>query len=329
MDIRKVIFLITGIVFIGTFGFMQIENLGFFDAIHLTISTITTVGYGDITPETTLGRLFSDFVMVFGIGAALYAIGIIMELFIGGRVEEVFKEVLRLKDNNKNIQDMSGHTIVCGFGRVGNATAHGLRSRGIELVVIDNSDEMLKKMPEEVAYIVGNATQEDVLVEAGVERAETLITTLPSDGDNILITLTGKSLNPKLRCVARASTFDSERQMYHAGAEIVVIPEVMGAIKVVGSILSPDAYDFIAPALAGEARWSVDSVSVDEGSPMLGKSIEEIGMQKKTGAIIIGIKRGGKYASNPPSDFAVTAGDVLIVFGDSKQIGDAAKLLSG
>ena len=212
------------VVATGTVGFMAIEGLPFDKAFHLTIATITTVGYGDVAPATTAGRYFSDFMMLFGIGVVLYALTQFMETVISGRL----RELLRMVDYAPIIGKMNDHTVVCGYGRVGRAAVASLRSENVDVVVLDRNEDVLAELPKEIPRIVGDCTIDDVLMKAGVQRAKVALVTFGSDADSILTVVSLKYLKPGINTIVRVARHENIDKMYRVGADTVVSPELEG-----------------------------------------------------------------------------------------------------
>lgn len=212
------------VVAIGTAGFMAIEGLPFDKAFHLTIATVTTVGYGDVVPATTAGRYFSDFIMLFGIGVVLYSLTQFMETVISGRLREVFKMV----DYGPFVEKMNDHTVVCGYGRVGKAAADVLLAEKVDFVVVDKEETALADLPKQVPRIVGDCTREDVLARAGIRRAKVALVTFGHDADSILTVVTLKYLKPRINVIVRVAQHENIDKMYKVGADTVVSPELEG-----------------------------------------------------------------------------------------------------
>lgn len=212
------------VVAIGTAGFMAIEGLPFDKAFHLTIATITTVGYGDVVPTTAGGRYFSDFIMLFGIGVVFYSFTQLIEAVISGRLREAFKMV----DYGPLIENMNEHTVVCGYGRVGKAAVEVLLAEKVGVVVVDKEEPALADLPKQVPRIVGDCTREDVLAKAGIQKAKVALVTFGRDADSILTVVTLKYLKPGINVIVRVAQHENIDKMYKVGADTVVSPELEG-----------------------------------------------------------------------------------------------------
>jgi voltage-gated potassium channel len=212
------------VVATGTLGFMGIEGLPFDKAFHLTIATITTVGYGDVAPASTAGRYFSDFIMLFGIGVVFYGLTQLMETVISGRL----RELLKMVDYVPMIEKMKDHTVVCGYGRVGKAAVASLCSENVQLVVVDRHEAALADLPKDIPRIVGDCTRDEVLSRAGIQRAKVALVTFGNDADSILTVVSLKYLKPGINAIVRVAQHENIDKMYKVGADTVVSPELEG-----------------------------------------------------------------------------------------------------
>ncbi len=222
--VLEVLALLSLLVLAGTVGFIVLEGLSPMEALHLTLQTITTVGYGTPIIQTEEGRLFSNVLMVFGVGAALYAFWLIMDLTMGSHI----RRALGRRSYRGELSRMKNHIILCGYGRVGQAAAERLIVSGRELVVICQDEENLAYLDERIPRIVGDATEEDVLKEAGIEHADTVLIAFGDDSDTILAIVTAKALNHDVRVIARASLKENTRKMAKVGANEIIVPELVG-----------------------------------------------------------------------------------------------------
>ncbi len=213
----------------GTIGFMLLEDLPPADALHLTIQTITTVGYGDPQIETPEGRMFSNFLMIFGVGIALYVFWAVMDVTIGTQI----RRALGVRTYRREIGRMKNHVILCGHGRVGESTSEQLMRKGVEFLVIDKDEHNLESLHDKVPRIIGDATEDDTLKEAGIERAKSVLIAFGDDSDTILCIVTCRALNPKLKIFARSSHPDNIGKMKKVGADRVIMPAWEGGRRMV------------------------------------------------------------------------------------------------
>jgi voltage-gated potassium channel len=216
--------LFIAVVVCGTLGFMVIEGLSFDKAFHLTIATVTTVGYGDVAPASTAGRFFSDFMMLFGIGVVFYSLTQLMETVISGRL----RELLKMVDYAPIIEKMTDHTVVCGYGRVGKAAVKSLCSEMVDVVVVDKDEAAFADLPKAIVRIVGDCTHDEVLSQAGIQRAKVVLVTFGNDADSILTVVSLKYLKPGINTIVRVAQHQNIDKMYKVGADTVVSPELEG-----------------------------------------------------------------------------------------------------
>jgi voltage-gated potassium channel len=224
LKLMTLISMFIGVIIGGTLGFMILENLRVDEAFHLTIGTITTAGGTDVTLRTAGGKYFSDFLMIFGIGVGFYSFSQIIDLVVSGKLREMFKMV----DYEGMVAKVKDHVIVCGFGRVGQAAVESLRRQGIEVVVLDRKEEMLKDLDKSVPRIIGDSTKDEDLVRAGIGRARVVLVTYGQDADAIMTVVTVKYMKPSLLTVVRAENQENIDKMYKVGADSVISPELEG-----------------------------------------------------------------------------------------------------
>jgi voltage-gated potassium channel len=233
----QVFLLLAILILSGTVGFMFFEDLPPADALHLTIQTITTVGYGDpqiVTPE---GRMFSNFLMIFGVGIALYVFWAVMDVSVGTQI----RRALGVRTYRREIGRMKNHIILCGHGRVGEATSEQLIEKGVEFLVIDRSEKSMESLPENVPRFTGDATEDDTLKKAGIARAKTVLIAFGDDSDTILCIVTCRALNPKLKIFARSSNPENIGKMKKVGADKVIMPAWEGGRRMVHYITEATA----------------------------------------------------------------------------------------
>jgi voltage-gated potassium channel len=322
-NIRKIALLLVPlllILFVGTFGYMLLENTSFADGLYLTVITITTVGYGDIVPIHTAGRIFTVVLVFCGVGYVMYLFGKITEAMVEGGL----RKIVERRKMHKKIAKLKDHYIVCGFGRIGMEICSILQENNRPFVVIERDKEVVKEI-EALGYVdlMGEASDDDILLEAGIKRAKGLIAVVSSDADNLYITLTARGLNPDLFILARSSgVHGAARKLKRAGASRVISPYSIGARRMAQLIVRPTVMDFIDIAMeAGELGLRMEELVVSEESSIAGTSLIESGLRKKYDIIVIAIKRGDKAMFfNPKPDTEIQAGDILIVLGDSDHI---------
>lgn len=302
---------------IGTLWYWQIEDFGLLDGFYQTVITVSTVGFGEVQPLDATGRMFTTLLIIGGVGALLYAIGGLFEELIEGQLYRFGRRRMEHR-----IERLNDHVIVCGYGRVGREIASlvGLPER---VAVVENDQERCR-WASEAGYPVinGDATSDDDLSRAGVERASTIVISLHSDGDAISTAISARHLNPQIRIVARANAANSERKLRIAGADHVVNPLDIGARRLVSFALSPAVADFVDVAMhGGTLEFRLEELIVPTSSPLVNLTIGEAQIREKTGALVLALRHSdGTYDVNPPPDTKLLAGLTVITVGTPEQI---------
>ena len=255
------------ILVFGSLGFVWLEGWNFFDALYMTVTTLTTVGYGEVHPLDRLGRIYNMALILAGMGVMLYIVGSLARVVIEGELQAVFGKRKLIK----HIRKLKNHYIICGFGRIGEIIARQLKGGGLSLVVIDKSPDQITRLEAlDHYFIFGDATRDEVLLEAGIERAKGLIAVVGSDADNVYVVLTARSLNPNLFIVARGEDPGSEQKLVRAGANKVESPYSMGGQKMAHTILHPTVVTFMELAMKEGVDWSMEEIAVGQTSSLRG-----------------------------------------------------------
>ena len=315
--IRIWLMVVFGAVVVGTAGYLILDpGWAFLDALYMTVITLTTVGFREVHPLSQAGQIWTMIVAVSGVGLIFGSVGIVAEYLV---VEATSgqREAKRMIDA---VNKLSGHYILCGFGRVGATVARELVHAGRKVVVIDILPESLARARNEgFLPVEGDATEEATLKRAGIERAKGLITTIDSDAHNVYVILSARSINPKLFVVARANTADSEGRLMQAGADRVVSPYTMAGHRLAELATRPRVVDFIDAALShGELAFSMEEVEVVAGGELDGTTIAAL---RDTGVFVLAIVTGARgYEANPPADRALKVGETLVVSGSSARL---------
>lgn len=309
---------IVGVISFGTIGYSVIEGWNFFDSLYMTIITLTTVGYGEVHTLTTAGRAFTIFLVLSGVGAMFYALGVAAKVIFEGEI----REILGRKKLNKKIEKIEDHYIICGYGRMGKIICKEMMQNNASFVVIERTTGILNSIDKDILVIEGDATQDSVLRTAGVERARALISVLSSDAENLYVVLSARGLNPKLKIVARASEEGVEDKLMRAGADNVISPYHIGGVRIAHTVLKPAVVDFIEFATRSRnIELQIEEIKVKEGSHIVGRGLDECGIRKDLGIIIVAIKRAaGDMEFNPTSTSVIKQGDTLIAMGETKQL---------
>ena len=317
---------LVAIIAIGTIGYEIIEGWSFLDSIFMTITTITTVGYREVHPLSDGGRIFSIFLILGGMGGAFYTLTGIITYIIEGNIGATLG---RRRMENK-INQLKDHFILCGFGRVGEEIANIFKEEEVSFVVIDNRPECAARAEQEgYLYIQGDATSDETLKEAGIEKARGLVAALGSDIDNTYITLSARGLYPSLFITARASDSEAEKKLRRTGANRIVSPNSIGARRMAMLALRPTVMDFLDTISRRRGpELQMENVAIDTNSSLNGLTIEEI--RRCSRATILALNsKNGILVPNPPSDEKVTAGDSLIIMGTSEQLNTLEAVCEG
>jgi len=309
---------IIGVIILGTFGYVLVEGWGLFDSFYMTIITLTTVGYEEVHKLTSRGRFFSIVLMLTGVGTMFYTFGVGARVLLEGEL----RSILGRKRLNKKIENLKNHYIVCGYGRMGRIICEELTRHKAPFLVIEGTPEIVASMDKELLVMQGDATQDAILKDAGIERAHGLISVLSSDADNLYVVLSARGLNPQLRIVARASEEGSSKKLMRAGADHVVSPYYIGGLRIAHTLLKPAVVDFIEFATRSEnLELQMEEIRVDERSRIIDQSLYESGIRKDLGVIIVAIKREtGTMEFNPTSTSIIRKGDTLVAMGQKGQL---------
>jgi voltage-gated potassium channel len=299
---------------------MVIEKFTFAEAFYMTTITITTTGFSEVRPLSGAGRLFTTILLIFSWLAFAFVLTRITQYIISGEINKFFKTRKIMSALSK----LSGHVVICGYGRNGQQAAHTLRVHGQPFVVIEHNEDILEEEDlTALIYLVGDATDDDVLLRAGVQRAKALITTLPEDADNVFIVLSARDLNSKIQIISRASDSSTVVKLKKAGADSVIMPDRIGGTHMATLVSKPDIIEFI-DYLSGEEGESISMESVGYNQlprELRDRSLADIMRWKKTGVNCIGVKTtDGKFVINPPEQILITSGMKVIVLGTRQQI---------
>ncbi|HEY0677690.1 MAG TPA: potassium channel protein [Chitinophagaceae bacterium] len=315
-------FIFVIIIIAGLIGYMTIEDFTFGEALYMTVITITTTGFSEVRPLSPVGRLFTTILLIFSWASFAFVLTRITQYIISGEINKFFKTRKLMVALSK----LSGHVIICGFGRNGQQAAHTLRVHGQPFVVIEQDEEIIEdELPSypDLIYIIGDSTDDEILTKAGVQRAKGLITTLPEDADNVFIVLSARDLQPRIQIISRASQTSSVLKLKKAGADSVIMPDRIGGTHMATLISKPDVIEFI-DYLSGEEGESIsmESVSYDQlPKEIRDRSLAEIMRWKKTGVNCIGVKTSdGKFVINPPEQILISKGMKVMVLGTRQQI---------
>ncbi|HEB75956.1 MAG TPA: potassium channel protein [Nitrospirae bacterium] len=328
--LRKRAFLSLGLVFLvilsGTVGYSIIEGWTLFDSLYMTVITLSTIGYQEVRPLSYTGRAFTIILVFVGVGAVAYGINNGIRVVFEGEIQKAFGR-RRLEKRLKSIRD---HFIVCGYGRMGRIICHELKAKDVPFVVVEKDPPELDA-DEETVFVFGDATKDEVLRQAGIEKAKGLISVLSTDAQNLYVVLSARELNPSLFIVARAGEEGSGQKLLRAGADRVVSPYHIGGLRIAHTVLKPAVVDFLEFATkSGNLELQMEEVPVEEGAGIAGKTIHEAGVGRELGVIVVAIKRkDGDMKFNPVHNTRINAGDTLIAIGEIERLKSLERLARG
>ena len=302
----------------GASGFYLIEDLSALDSIYLATETVTTVGYGDVTPKTPMGRVFAIAFMLIGGGTVLYALTVLAQAVIQSEIVEAFG----LQRKTREMDKLENHYIVCGAGRVGRRIISNLQKENLPFVVIERDEKKVADLAENGAHtLVADATLEENLNHAGVKRARGLAACLPDDADNVYVVLTARDMNKDLHIVARAVEEQAEPKLIRAGANRVVAPIIIGSQSMARALLKPTIADFMDSIVAETFDLVFEEVAIRSKSEYLDKELKETNISTELNLLIVAIRRkGGFMILQPPADTHIREGDLLIVIGKAESM---------
>lgn len=310
-----------GVLIFGIAGFMIIEDYTFAEAFYMEIITISTVGFGEVRALSEVGRIFASLLIILNMGVAAYAISTVTSFIIDGELQKYYKDYRVYK----KIQDLRDHTIICGFGRHGQEITQEFIKNDVPFVVIENNEEKIREMrlQDDFLFLEGDATHDQILKEAGIAKAKSLIVTTGQDAENVFITLSARQLNHRLLIISRAAEKITEKKLKRAGADQVVMPERLGGFYMAMLVRKPEVVEFFTLiSNMGSAQIQFEEIETDSiGYEYLGKSIKNLNIRGRTGVNVIGLRDAqGHYQVNPSPDSIIQSGMRIIVLGDKEQI---------
>ena len=322
LNYRLAMMLIVGEVLLGTGGFMYIEGYTLLEGFYMTIITISTVGYTEVRALTDGGRMFSSFLIILNIGIFAYVLSVFSYYVISGE----FLKSLHLRMIGNQIENLKDHVIICGHGRYGSVVCTHFSSQNTPYVVVEIDNEVIREIQrseQKILYLEGDATQDEVLQAAGIEKAKALISALADDAENLYVVLTARQLNPGLDIISRATNTKAQDKLRLAGANHVVMPEQIGGFYMAALVSKPDATEFfsyITSDLGSEIEFE-EFPYEDLPDSLRGKPIRDLGIREKTGTSIIALKHGiDKFTVNPSPDTVLTDSCSCIVLGTRSQL---------
>jgi voltage-gated potassium channel len=316
------------IAIIGIAGYVVIEHWTFLESAYMVVITLFTIGFEEVHPLSPQGRVFTIFLIISGVGTAVYLAGRAVEIIVEG---EIFG-YQRKKRMDREIAGMKDHYIICGFGRVGHEVAQALQASKLPLVVIDPKPGTVEELkPMQIPTIVGDATSDDVLLHAGIHRAKGLVACSDSDVANVYVTLSARALNASLFIVARAGLRDTEKKLTMAGANRVISPYFIAGRRMAAMASHPVTSDFLDLVTHGaQVEFSLHEIEIPPDSPLDSKSLGEAQIRGIAGVTVLAMRRrDGSFDLQPNPSSKIMSGDILVVLGTLEQAEQLEKLIHG
>jgi voltage-gated potassium channel len=313
--IQLALLAVLAVVIAGSIGYVAL-GFSLLDAVYQTVTTITTVGFREVRPLGTAGKIFTIVLILAGVGTALYAFSVVLESLVEGHLRHHFER----RRMERDIARISGHTIVCGWGRVGRSVAGYLAGQGAAVVVVDLDPQRAAATGHPALH--GDVTDDEVLLKAGVMRARALVTAINTDAENVYVTLSARALRPDLIIIARARTEASEPKLLRAGATRVVNPQRIGGQRIAAAAMQPNVVEFLDVVMHdGSLEFRLEEISVAAGSRLAGHTLRETNAGETAGALILALRsRDGTFLTNPGMHTPIEAGHVLIAIGTQQQL---------
>lgn len=322
---RLALMALVALIVLGTLGYHILMRWPILDSLYMTVITLATVGYKEVHPLDPTGKIFTIVMIVFGVSIVFWAGASLIEAVVGEQMWHAFQR----KRMDKHISAIRDHYIVCGYGRMGQQIIKDFRHQKTLHVVIEKNPEQLPKLiAQDIPFVEGDASDDNVLMAAGIKSAKGLITVAPSDEDNVFITLSARALNPNLYIVARSIQEENENKLKMAGANRVMSPYVLGGRRMATAVLRPNVLDFLELALhTDHLQLMVEELLVAPNARLADKTLGSCDIRNDIGATVLAVKKAsGETLANPSPDLAIEAGDVLIVLGTPDQLNKAQEL---
>lgn len=315
-------------ILIGIVGYMSIEEYKLLDAFYMTIITISTVGFREIETLTDNGKLFTSFYIISNLIFFAFLVSTVGKYIFEGELNKIYNSIMK----GREVSKLRGHIIVCGYGRNGRRAALELKNSKKKFLIIENDDHVLERFPDAAKtynFFMGDATQDKTLLDAGIRRATTIITTLPSDSENVFITLTAREMNPDINIISRASDEKVEKKLMRAGANHVVMPDALGGFHMAHIVTKPFIVEFVEMLSGfGDSEYMLEEINyLQMKLEFRDKSLAEMDIRKHTGATVFGFKHAQKgIVFNPDPHTEFSHEDIIILLGKEKSIRDFKKI---
>ncbi|MBR9853438.1 MAG: potassium channel protein [Algicola sp.] len=303
----------------GVIGYKMLSDFTWIEAVYMTIITVTTVGFSEVRPLDANAKIFTVFLIVTSVFIFGFAISVVSEYILGRNSLELLKK----KKVKKQIDSLSNHVVICGFGRNGMQAAEKLTAYQKPFVVIERDKEIIERHEDDILFVEGDANEDEVLLEAGIDRAQYLITAVPDDSANLFIVLSARQLNSKLFIISRASQITSVKKLEFGGANKVIMPDKIGGDHMASLVVMPNLITFLDQlSIEGEHTTNLEEVSIEDFTDQMEcNSLRDLDLRRKTGCTIIGyVDPNGKYIINPEADIVLQPKSKVIVLGRPEQI---------
>lgn len=322
------IVLMTTSILIGIAGYRLIEGYSVLDAFYMTIVTVSTVGFREVRPLTDDGKLFTSFYIISNLIFFAFLVSTVAKYLFEGEFNKIYNTIMK----GREVSKLKGHIIVCGYGRNGRRAAQELKTSRKKFLIIENDDHVLERFPDASKtynFFMGDATQDQTLIDAGIKRATTIITTLPSDSENVFITLTAREMNPDIKIISRASDEKVEKKLMRAGVNHVVMPDALGGFHMAHIVTKPFIVEFVEMLSGfGSSEYVLDEISyLQVKLEYRDKTLSELDIRKNTGATVFGFKdakKGIVFHPDPRTKFSKD--DIMILLGNETSIGEFKKV---
>lgn len=323
--LRMVLALVVILLASGTTGYMLLEGWSLHDALYMTVITLSTVGYGEVRPLTQPGELFTILMIFGGVGVLAYSFSTVTDYIVAGELQGY----LRRRRTERRIGHMQEHTIICGYGRVGRQVVEELHANDVQVVVIDVDRGLAAELEQlGVPFVPGDASNDPVLVQAGLARAAGLCVCLPSDATNVFVVLSARQKRPDLFILARCNQPENQEKLRIAGADKVINPYVTTGRQMATQLLAPGVMEFLDVVVRrGDLELRLQEIIVGADSPLVGRTLGEMHVRTQTGVNVLAVRRHQRtFDANPGGNFQVATGDALICLGTLEQLNRMAEL---
>lgn len=325
--LKWVFLILAGVILYGTLGYTLIEGWSFLESFYMTIITLSTVGFREVRALSATGRVFTIILVIFGVAGAAFTISVLGQFIVEGEI----RRILGRRKMEKQLKDLKDHYIVCGYGRVGMEVCKEFCSREIPLVVIEKNPERVEELVKQKILVVqGDATDDEVLLSAGIQRSKALISTIASESENVFIALSARELNPEIFITARVESKSAEKKLLRAGADRMVSPHEMGGIRMALVTLRPDIVDFMRIVTGDrEKGFGIEEIEVKKNSSIADTLLKDSPIRCELGLLVIGMKKKGKeMIINPSAQIRIEPGDILVVIGETEKLEKLGQMTS-